>query len=210
MKKYIRKPLSEISNLAILAVFTAIEIVFSFTILGTIPIPFVAATMGHIPVIISAFILERKYSSVMGLVMGVCSLIWWSTIGLGNPIAFGFTPFALYGNWISLEICLLPRFLIPIVTSCFFDYFRKKCHKGLVFSASFSAAIAAFVHSALILSQIFIVFSGNPAISDLLKGPILTVMIIPSALGGIAEITVAALISAAVIKPLGAIGRIKS
>ena len=210
MKKTKLRRNSEITNVTILPVFAAIEIVLSFTPLGTLPIPGIAATMGHIPVIISAFILDRKYSSVMGLVMGICSLIWWSTIGIGNPIAFGFTPFALYGNWFSFEICILPRFLIPIITSLLFDYFRKKCNKSLKFSAAMSAAIASFVHSVLILGQIFLVFSGNEAISEQLKGSILTIMIIPSSFGGCAEIIVAALISITLIKPLAAIGRIKS
>lgn len=209
MKRFKYKQNSAITNVTILSIFVAIEIFFSFTPLGTIPIPFIAATMGHIPVIISAFVLDKKYSSVMGLVMGICSLIWWSTIGVGNPIAFGFTPFALYGNIFSLEICLLPRFLIPIITSCLFDLFRKKFGKSLRFSAAMSAAIASFAHSVLLLSQIFIVFSGNKAISEQLKGSILTIMIIPSSFGGCAEIIVAALISASLIKPLAAIGRIK-
>lgn len=210
MKKIRLRRNSDITNITILAVFAAIEIVFSFTILGTIPIPGIAATMGHIPVIISAFILERKYSSIMGLVMGVCSLIWWSTIGIGNPIAFGFTPFALYGNWFSFEICILPRILIPIITSILFDYFRKKCNMSLKLSAAISAAVASFVHSVLVLGQIFLVFSSNEAISKQLKGSILTIMIIPSSFGGCAEIIVAVLISVTLIKPLAAIGRIKS
>lgn len=201
---------SQISNLAILSVFTAIEIVFCFTPLGTLPLPGVAVTTGHIPVIISAFILKKKYSCVMGLVMGISSFVWWSTIGVGNPIAFGFTPFALYGNIFSLEICLLPRFLIPIITAFIFDFFRKNIRKGIVFSASVAAGAAAFVHSFLVLSQIFLVFSGNEAISQQLKGSILTVMIIPSAIGGIAEIFIAAFISAIIVKPLNSIGKIKN
>lgn len=200
---------SSIANLAILSVMAAIEIVFCFTPLGTIPVPGIAATMGHIPVIISAFILDKKYSMVMGLIMGTCSLIWWSTIGLGNPIAFGFTPFALYGNIFSLEICILPRFLIPVVASISFDFFRKKVGKSVVFSAGISAAIAAFTHSFLVLSQIFLLFSGNEAISEQLKGSILTVMIIPSIFSGIAEIIVASLISVVIVKPLNSIGRIR-
>ncbi|MGN0613446.1 MAG: ECF transporter S component [Porcipelethomonas sp.] len=209
MARLRRKHNSAITNLAILSVFAAIEVVFCFTPLGTLPVPGVAATMGHIPVIISAFILDRKYSAVMGLVMGLSSLVWWSTIGLGNPIAFGFTPFANFGNIFSLEICLLPRFLIPVITSLLFDYFRKKAGKSLRFSAACSAAIASFVHSFLILSQIFLIFSGNEAISEELKGSVLMIMIIPSALGGIAEITVAALVSSVVIKPLASSGKIK-
>lgn len=200
---------SSITNLAILSVFAAIEIIFCFTPLGTLPLPGVAATMGHIPVIISAYILDKKYSFIMGIVMGVSSLIWWSTIGIGNPIAFGFTPFALYGNIISLEICLLPRFLIPVVTVHVFDLLRKKFNKSVEFSAALSAGIAAFVHSFLVLSQIFLVFSGNEAISKQLKGSLLTVMIIPSSFGGIAEIIVAVVMAVIIIKPLNANGKVR-
>ncbi|MBQ8434862.1 MAG: hypothetical protein IJX24_02470, partial [Oscillospiraceae bacterium] len=66
-----------------------------------------------------------------------------------------------------------------------------------------------FTHSFLVLSQIFLLFSGNEAISEQLKGSILTVMIIPSIFSGIAEIIVASLIAVVIVKPLNSIGRIR-
>ena len=75
--EYIQTEKKSIFNILILAIFASIEIIFCFTPLGSIPIgPGIVATLAHIPVIISAFLLEKKYSLIMGGIMGLCSFIW--------------------------------------------------------------------------------------------------------------------------------------
>lgn len=102
-----------------LAVLIALEIIIAFTPLGTIQIGTIAATLGHIPVIIAAIVLGTSEGIFMGFVFGLLSFIYWTFIQPANPTAFMFTPFCQLGEirgsaW-SLIICFVPRILIGLV-----------------------------------------------------------------------------------------------
>ena len=148
------------NKITVTAILIAIEIIFCFTPLGAIPLgPGITATLAHIPVIISAFILEIKYNWILGATMGFCSFIRWSTVGLAYPTAFVFTPFAEFGNFMSVIICFLPRILLPLFTFFMFNIFKTKLKLNL--SAGLSGAIATFLHSAMVLGLIYISFYKN-------------------------------------------------
>ena len=57
-------------RLAELAVLLALEIIIAFTPLGTIQVGPIAATLGHIPVIIAAVVLGTAEGAFMGFVLG--------------------------------------------------------------------------------------------------------------------------------------------
>ena len=57
-----------------IALFTSIELIFCFTVLGSIPIsPGIVATLAHIPAIIVALTLGKKPAAFRGTVMGISS-----------------------------------------------------------------------------------------------------------------------------------------
>ena len=102
-----------------LAVLLALEIIIAFTPLGTIQVGTVAATLGHIPVIIAAVVMGTAEGAFMGFVFGLLSFIYWTFVQPANPTAFMFTPFCQLGEirgsvW-SLLICFVPRILIGVV-----------------------------------------------------------------------------------------------
>lgn len=64
-------------NIVTLSLLTAIEIIFAFTVLGSIPLgPGIVATLAHIPPIIAATLLGKKQGFYMGCVFGFLSLIY--------------------------------------------------------------------------------------------------------------------------------------
>ena len=199
--EYIRTEKKSIFNIIILAIFASIEIIFCFTPLGSIPIgPGIVATLAHIPVIISAFLLEKKYSLIMGGIMGLCSFIWWSTIGLASPTSFAFTPFSEFGNFYSIIICFIPRLLIPFFTSVTFDFLKRKINISV--SAGISAAFSTFLHSVMVLGMIYLFFHKNTNVSELLGKNFLNFIILWAGVNSIIEIITAGFVAAMVIKPL--------
>lgn len=197
--EYIQTEKKSIFNILILAIFASIEIIFCFTPLGSIPIgPGIVATLAHIPVIISAFLLEKKYSLIMGGIMGLCSFIWWSTIGLASPTSFAFTPFSEFGNFYSIIICFIPRLLIPFFTSVTFDFLKRKINISV--SAGISAAFSTFLHSVMVLGMIYLFFHKNTNVSELLGKNFLSFIILWAGVNSIIEIITAGFVAAMVIK----------
>lgn len=188
-------------SLLILSVFTAIEIIFCFTSLGSIPLgPGIVATLAHIPVIVSALALEKKYSFVMGFVMGLCSFIWWSTVGLASPSSFAFSPFSEFGNFGSTVICFVPRMLLPFFTSVIYNFLNKKLKCSI--SAGISAAFSTFLHSVMVLGLIYLFFAENRNVSETMGSTFFNFIILWSGVNSIVEITVAAIVGTAVAIPV--------
>lgn len=205
--EYVKSERKSNVNILILTLFITIEIIFCFTPLGSIPIgPGIVATLAHIPVIISALILKKKYSLIMGGIMGLCSFIWWSTIGLASPTSFAFTPLSEFGNFFSIIICFLPRFLLPFFASIIFNLLKKKLNISV--SAGIAAAFATFLHSAMVLGLIYLFFSKNSNVSESMGQSFINFIIAWAGINSIIEILTAAIIGMAVIIPLKSLKKI--
>ncbi|HOV69230.1 MAG TPA: ECF transporter S component [Clostridia bacterium] len=180
-----------------LSLFTAIELIFCFTPLGSIPIsPGIVATLAHIPALIAALSLGVYAAGFMGLVMGISSFIVWTFMPPVPPAAFAFTPFAPYGNIFSLIICILPRTVFPIITALI--HRRLKNSIRLPVSAGVSAAVGTFMHSFLVLSGIYLAFYSNPMVG----GDYINFLVAWGGVNALMEILLGAVISSAVIVPL--------
>lgn len=187
-----------------MSLFTAIEVLFCFTILGSIPIgPGIVATLAHIPGIIVALTLGKKAGAFIGAVMGIFSLIVWTFMPPNAAVAFAFSPFVPNGNIWSLIICLVPRIVFPVIVAALFEMLKKRVK--IVLSASIAAAAGTFAHSLLVLSGIYIAFSGSPAVG----GDYTSFLVLWGGLNAIIEIVTAAIIAGAVIIPLSNVNRAK-
>ena len=98
-------------NLTLFAFFLAIELILLFTPLGFLRIGPLSATLMHIPVIIIAITMGRKYGCALGLIFGLCSI--WSATFTPGITSFCFSPFItvgnVSGNFASIIIALVPR-----------------------------------------------------------------------------------------------------
>ncbi|MDE6103227.1 MAG: ECF transporter S component [Oscillospiraceae bacterium] len=205
--EYVKSERKSTVNILILTLFITIEIIFCFTPLGSIPFgPGIVATLAHIPVVISALILEKRYSLVMGGIMGLCSFIWWSTIGLANPTSFAFTPLSEFGNFYSIIICLIPRILLPFFTSVTFNLLKRKLKISI--SAGVAAAFATFLHSVMVLGLIYLFFSRNSNVSESLGKSFISFIIAWAGINSIIEILTAGIIGMSVIIPLKSLKKI--
>lgn len=196
----------------------AIEAIFCFTPLGSIPIGPIVATLAMVPVIITGVLLGTGAGTLMGFIAGVFSLIVW-TFTPPNPItAFAFTPFyslgSIHGNFWSIVICIVPRALVGTAAGVFFRLFQKlfqfvlKNNNKLssvltpvpyILSGFFSSAI----NTVLVLGGIFLFFA--PQFASALKITVAGVsgILLATALtNGIAEAIVSAILAPAVCIPL--------
>ncbi len=152
--------------LAQFAMLLAIEAIVCFTPLGSLPAfgPIVA-TLGMVPVIITAIILGTRPGTAMGFFAGLFSFCVW-TFTPPSPIAFVFTPFysigSAQGNFWSLVICFVPRILVGTVTGlCFSLFTRLKWKK--VFAYGLSGILGSLTNTLLVLGGIYVFFGQSYA-----------------------------------------------
>lgn len=183
----------------------AIEIIVSFTVLGSIPIGPLVATLSHIPVIIAAVTLGTKWGALMGFFFGSFSFIVMSFVS-PNPLSFVFTPLYNGGNFMSLVICFVPRILIGVCAGLVFKALKAcfKNSKALDPIAYVSAGIVgSFVNTLLVLGGIYLFFGrpyaeANQIAYEALLGAMGTVV----ATNGLLEAGIAAVVTLLVGKTL--------
>ncbi|MDR1703345.1 MAG: ECF transporter S component [Clostridiales bacterium] len=152
-------------ELTILAMFAAIIILLIFTPIGFINLPFIKATIVHVPVVIGAVILGPKYGAVLGFLFGLGSLI--SNTLTPSALSFAFSPFNTVpgtdgGNPLSLIICFIPRILVGVIPWVAYTGLKKL---PVVQSRAINAvwlaitgAVGAFTNTLLVMPLIYIIF----------------------------------------------------
>lgn len=190
-------------TMAQLAVFTAIEIIFAFTPLGSLPIgPGIVATLAHIPVLVVAVSLGKWAALYMGGVMAVCAEIWWNTVGIAYPTAFVFTPFAPNGTFMSAVICIVPRVIFPFLAALIFSVLKKKMK--IVPAAAITGVAGSLIHSCLVLGLIYVSFYGNSVLGE----NFIAFIIAWAGLNAVMEIIVAGIVCAALAVPLNKVNKL--
>ena len=108
---------SKSTKLTLMGMFAAIIFVLAFTPIGYIQLPFIKATIIHIPVIIGAILLGPKCGGVLGFLFGVTSLI--NNTMTPAISSFVFSPLIPmpatdHGSPLALIVCFVPRILVGI------------------------------------------------------------------------------------------------
>lgn len=180
-----------------LALFAAIEVIFCFTPLGSLPIsPGIVATLAHIPALVAALSLGKWAGLFMGGVMGICAQIYWNTIGVAAPTAFIFTPFVEGGTIMSLVICIVPRVIFPFLAALIYGALKNKMKS--VPAAAIASVLGSIIHSALVLGLIYISFYGSAAVGS----DFIAFIIAWAGVNAILEIVIAGIVCSALVVPL--------
>lgn len=188
------------------AILLAIEAIFCFTPLGSIPIGPIVATLGMIPVIITALTMGVKAGALMGFFAGLFSCIVWTFMPPSPITAFVFTPFyrlgEFQGNIGSLLICFVPRILVGVVSGGAFSAMnRKKTDKAS--SYAISGALGSLVNTILVMGGIWLFFGQT--YSDIVGEAILVIIGTTVLTNGIPEAVVSAIAAPAICRPLNRI-----
>lgn len=154
-------------NFARFSILLAIEAIVCFTPLGSLPAfgPIVA-TLGMIPVIITAQTMGVAAGSLMGFFAGLFSCIVWTFMPPNPVLAFVFTPFMEFagvaGGLKSVFICFVPRILVGTVAGLVLKGMRNvNLHD--TFGYALSGFLGSAVNTALVMGGIYVLFGQSYA-----------------------------------------------
>ncbi|MDL2300465.1 ECF transporter S component [Clostridiaceae bacterium OttesenSCG-928-D20] len=196
------------NNTAFMAKFSillALEAIFCFTPLGSLPaIGPIVATLGMLPVIITALVLGTKAGTIMGFFAGTFSFIVWTFMPPSPITAFLFTPFyslgEFQGNFGSILICFLPRILVGTVTGLAAAGFSKILKDKKYLPLAISAALGSLTNTFGVMLGAWLFFGEQ--YSAIAGRAMLIVVAITVLTSGVPEALVSALICPGVSIPL--------
>lgn len=190
------------------SILLALEAIVCFTPLGSIPLgPGIVATLGMVPVIVTAIVMGPKAGSAMGAFAGLFSFLVWTFMAPG-PGAFVFTPFyslgEVHGNFWSLVIVFVPRILVGTVAGLVFQAMeRRTVGRGRVAAYGVAGLLGSLTNTVGVLGGIYFFF-GRPYAEafgmgyEMLLGAI-GLMVVTN---GIPEAIVSTVIASVVCQPL--------
>ena len=206
MAKKTAKNTKNTSDMGQLALRIALVVAVSFIpVLGYIPLVVIKATTVHIPVIIGAILLGPKAGAMLGLTMGITSIIK-NTIE-PSLTSFVFSPFIPMpgtdsGDLRALLIALLPRMMIGVVAGVVYKIVALFDKKGFA-ACGLAALLGSLTNTALVLGGIYLLFGEQYAKAINVGFEVLGTYIIGIvATNGLAEAAVAVVLCVLIIRPL--------
>ena len=186
------------------SLLVAIEAVFCFTPLGSLPaVGPIVATLSMIPIIITSILLGVEAGTVMGTITGLFSFIIWSFTPPAPLAAFVFSPFytlgEYQGNFASILICFVPRILVGTVSGILYKALESKLKKN-IFAMIIASAVGSLVNTFGVMLGIWVFFSEQ--YSTMAGQSILLIIGSTVLTNGIPEAIVAAILCPAVCKPI--------
>lgn len=187
------------------AILAAIEAIFCFTPLGSLPaIGPIVATLAMVPVIITAILLGTAAGTAMGALAGLFSFLVWTFTPPNPMMAFVFTPFysagEISGNLGSVLICFLPRILTGTMAGLLYRGMAKVAPGKEVLACSVSAVVGSMTNTLLVMAGIWVFFGAQ--YSTLVGQAMIAVIGVTILTSGIPEAVVAAVAASAVCKPI--------
>ena len=198
-------PTKQTLFIAQFSILLAIEVIFCFTPLGSLPaLGPIVATVAMIPIVLTALLLGTKAGTMMGAFAGLFSFLVWTFMPPIPPVAFVFTPFysagELSGNFGSVLICFVPRILVGTVTGLSYNGLAKIFPKKNILCFSLSGALGSLTNTFGVLGGIWLFFGDQ--YSSLYGASMIVAIGITTLTSGIPEAVISALAAAAVCKPL--------
>ena len=187
------------------SILVAIEAIFCFTPLGSLPaLGPIVATLAMIPVVITALLLGTKAGAVMGGIAGLFSFLVWTFMPPTPIAAFVFTPFyslgEIQGNFGSLLICFVPRIMVGVVTGLVYQGLAKKMPKKDVLSMAIASAAGSLANTFGVMGGIWLFFGTQYA--ELAGQAMLILVGMTILTSGIPEAIVSAIVAPAVSRPV--------
>lgn len=173
-------------KIVMIGMLSGISIFLGVTGLGFIRLPFLNATIMHLPVIIGAII----EGPIVGMAVGLCFGLFSMYQAITAPTITSFV-------FLNPIIALIPRILIGVTTYYSYKFLEKKFKK---LSVAFSAAIGTLTNTTLVLGLIYFIYAEQYA-NALGKDPSLAGKFIASVgfINGVPELIVSVLLTVPII-----------
>ena len=155
---------TNVRALTILALMTALVIIFSFTPIGSIPVGPLVITLNTIPVAIAAIALGPKGGLALGAVFGLMSFL--QCIGVGIPSGMGAMLFSI-SPFLAFLQRFVPRALDGLLVGLIFRSCEKKLGRWACFIAGFCTA---FLNTLFFMSALVLLFGHTEYVQGLIDG----------------------------------------
>lgn len=192
-------------RLVITAMFCGIIILLNFTPIGYIQLPFIKATIIHVPVIIGSILLGPKIGAKLGFVFGLTSL--YNNTFVPTLLSFAFSPLiplpgTAKGSPVALLVTFIPRILVGIVPYYFYR-FIKKVLKGKYnwLSLFLSGLIGSMTNTILVMNLLYFLFrDAYGKAMNIAVNVVYNAVLAVICTNGVPEAVIAAVLTAAVCR----------
>lgn len=197
----------KVGRLARMALLVAIIILLTFTPLGYITLPFIAATTIQMPVIIGAVMMGPMAGLALGIAFGLSALCKVLMMPGADPVA---TAILSYNFFLYAVIAIVPRGLMGWLSGLLFAGLNKTLPNQRLISYGITGFVGSMLNTIFYLGSLWLMASGIVAevYSMDISGVGAMVMTV-AATAGIPEAIVSCVIVAAVCRALQAIDKNK-
>lgn len=197
----------KVGRLARMALLVAIIILLTFTPLGYITLPFIAATTIQMPVIIGAVMMGPMAGLALGIAFGLSALCKVLMMPGADPVA---TAILSYNFFLYAVIAIVPRGLMGWLSGLLFAGLNKTLPNQRLISYGITGFVGSMLNTIFYLGSPWLMASGIVAevYSMDISGVGAMVMTV-AATAGIPEAIVSCVIVAAVCRALQAIDKNK-
>ncbi len=152
-------------SLVLMGLLVALQLVFSFTPIGTIPIGPLSITLQTIPIAIAAIALGPVGGLVMGSVFGILSFL--QCIGVGIPSGMGAALFAI-DPVLAFVQRFVPRALDGLLVGFVFKGVKKLSNSYT--ACAVTGFCTALFNTVLFMSALVLLFGSSDYVKGLMGG----------------------------------------
>jgi len=139
----------QIADLILAALIAVITIIMIFVPnMGFIVIGPVAITTVHIPVLVGAVILGRKYGTILGAIFGIGSMIQ------------AFLLLTTHAPFTNPLVSVVPRILFGLLTAVIYSVLHRAIKNKYV-AIPITMGLGTLIHSILVLPILYVVIKSN-------------------------------------------------
>ena len=172
-----------VRKLAIIGMLSGISIFMGLTGIGFIPLPFMKATIMHIPVIIGAIIEGPIVGAAVGLVFGLFSIYQNIT-----------APTLLSPIFMNPIVSVIPRVLIGIASYYVYNFIKNKFNKDSL-AYGLAAAVGTITNTAGVLGlTYFVALEQYAALKEISESSVASLLVTVGLTNGIPECLVSIVI----------------
>lgn len=155
---------SKSRNLTIMALMTAVMLIFAFTPIGSIPIGPLVISLNVIPVAICAIALGPAGGAAAGAIFGLLSYLQCFSIGIPSAmgmILVGINPFLAFLQR------FVPRLLDGFLIGCIF---RALSGKNAYVACAVTGFFSAFLNTVFFMTALVLLFGNTEYVQELIAG----------------------------------------
>ncbi len=156
---------SNVKEITILGLLAALELIFSFTPIGSIPIGPLCITLNIIPIALAAVVLGPIGGAVMGGIFGVLSFL--QSFGVGVPSAFKAVLLEL-NPFYTFILCVVTRLLTGFIVGIIYKALSGKIN--VFINSSVTGFLTAIINTIFFMSCLVLLFGQTTYLQEMIDG----------------------------------------